>query len=187
MNPATLGRMAEQGKPSMSATEAQRVVDLVRELLQTRFKTNVALAAELKVTPSAVSQWISGKNKPSHSAAQALAKLAGVPYLSLLDGADASSSGERYANREQAIRQLLEVQEAAEDQLRAAADRHAVALDADEDPPVQWWVDGIRFHLREMRRRGTLPALGQRVIPEDEDPDAAAPLPKLPRRGGRRG
>ncbi|XXY23390.1 helix-turn-helix transcriptional regulator [Sorangium sp. So ce216] len=77
----------KRGRPSLEPEQAQRVREALQELLHGRHAGNVsALARDLNLSQSAVSQLISKKNAPSFSTAQAVANAVGVPVLELLHG-----------------------------------------------------------------------------------------------------
>jgi transcriptional regulator with XRE-family HTH domain len=78
----------KRGRPSLEPEQAQRVLDALNELLRGKFGGNAsALGRELTMSQSAVSQLVSGKNAPSFSTAERVAKVLGKSVLELLEGA----------------------------------------------------------------------------------------------------
>ena len=74
------------GKPSISTTEAERVVGVLRRLYGARFHENKSeLARALKISQPAVTQLLEGTNLPSLQTARAVARIEGVDVTSYLD------------------------------------------------------------------------------------------------------
>lgn len=71
------------GPPQLDAASAALVVEQVKSLLE-RYKSQTALARDLEVSQSAVSQWIRGAARPSYTNALKVAEVAGVPVDRIL-------------------------------------------------------------------------------------------------------
>jgi transcriptional regulator with XRE-family HTH domain len=75
------------GKPTLSATETERVLTALRKALTGELHrgNQSSLARALRVEPSAISQLLSGKNQPSYETAKALGAHIGEDYRQWLD------------------------------------------------------------------------------------------------------
>lgn len=90
-----------------------------------------------------------------------------APYSLPTDRQVLTVSDPRYSNREQAIALLVQDGRGDEATIREAADRAAVALDADDDAPVLRWVEMIGPFIRSAKT-GTDKALGERELEDDD-------------------
>lgn len=77
------GSLRRMGPPQLDEASAALVVAQVRELLA-RYKSQTALARDLHVSQSAVSQWLRGAARPSYTNALRVAEVAGVPVEQIL-------------------------------------------------------------------------------------------------------
>lgn len=75
--------MRLMGPPRLDEATAARVVAAVRSLLG-RYETQTALAKDLGVTQSAISQWLRGAGRPSYTNAVVVARLTGRSVADLL-------------------------------------------------------------------------------------------------------
>ncbi len=72
------------GPPQLDKASAALVVEKVRELLRARYATQTELATALRVSQSAISQWLGGRALPSFTNARRVAQVAGVSVEDLL-------------------------------------------------------------------------------------------------------
>jgi transcriptional regulator with XRE-family HTH domain len=72
------------GPPTLSPQQVRRVVDLLRVLHEQCNCNATELARRLKLSQTAVSELLAGKNKPSFRTTERIAALAGVQVWSLL-------------------------------------------------------------------------------------------------------
>lgn len=77
------------GPPQLDEASAALVVEHVKRLLD-RYKSQTALAKDLQVSQSAVSQWLRGAARPSYTNALRVAEIAGVPVEQVLALPDVS-------------------------------------------------------------------------------------------------
>jgi transcriptional regulator with XRE-family HTH domain len=86
------------GKPTLSPTEVERVLEALRKSLDAQHKNNQSsLARALGVEPSAINQLLSGKNQPSLETAKALGKHTGQDFRQWLDPAPGGERGQNGA------------------------------------------------------------------------------------------
>lgn len=125
--------------------------------------TQKDLAKELGVAQSYLSSLMSGKAGGGGKILKAIANADPDAFIGIV-GYDADEV--RYSNREEAIRFLIRDGHKESD-VREAANRVAVALDADEDPSAYEWASMIRPFIKGARR-GTVPGLDAREITDEE-------------------
>lgn len=136
------------------------------------------LADKLRLTEELIQSWLDG-SAPSvsmtHRLVNVLAKKEGVVPAHLLKRffgvpqtlvVRDSVSTPRYSNRERAIQLLVEdgVEQAVAEE---AANRAAVALDANEDQSVLQWVEMTRPFVKAARRGDSAVGVGSREIEDD--------------------
>lgn len=94
-------KSARGGCPGLAPEQARRVLDALQNLLTFRYGGNAsALARDLDISQSAVSQLVSGKNAPSFATAERVAFLVDKPVTALLAEAGAGAGvDERGAER----------------------------------------------------------------------------------------
>lgn len=160
--------MAKQGKPSVSDATAERYREALRGLV-TQAGNQTRASRQLGVSGSAISQLLSGGNRPSLASIQKLAKVLRIPVDQIIGDAPAADPEARYPNREMAIGLIQQADGLPREDVATAADEFSVALHSrTEDMPALWWVDRIREQL--LRRK-----LG--VAPQPRLPDGYLDAP----------
>lgn len=92
------------GKPSISVTEAERVMAVLRRIYVDRFKENKSeLARALGISQPAVTQLLAGTNLPSLKTARAAARIEGVDVTTYLDEhAEETATGAPFPSKQRA-------------------------------------------------------------------------------------
>lgn len=154
---------------SLDGDVQQRLMAYVRRRIDQ--STQKDLAIEWGVAQSYLSSLMNGKAGGGGKLLKAIAETDPSAFRSILGAPDSGATErtteitQRYSNREQAIQLLVADGRGDLATVEEAANRAAVALDAEEDQSVLWWVESIRPFVKAVRRGNSM--VGMRELEDD--------------------